>query len=428
LGRDLSPAEATHLAGPDTVSRQTWAALVGSNLGWVFDGFETYAVVLTVAAVMHTLLAPAQLPRIAFYQGLALSAVLLGWAIGGVGWGIATDYIGRKRAMMFSIAVYALATLTTFFVQNWWEFILFRLLAGFGLGAEWGTGVTLVSEKLPTRLRALGGGLLQSGFGIGALLAAVIWFAVGGLGPQSWRYMYVIGSLPALALLIYIHRQVSESEAWEGTRDQRRTFTLGELFADRLLRHRLLAAFGIGIAFNVGWWTVSTLIPQYVGTLAHLQHADPLAWASGAGITYYVGGLVGFFAFAFAAEWWGRRVATACFFGLSFAVSVVLFLLHAPLFWIMVVVALTGFFTAGQTSVFAIYMPELFPTRLRATAASFVFNASRFLAFFGPLVVGSLIAGLHGVPQVATAASAIFLLAVICVWFLPETRGRPLPH
>jgi MFS family permease len=409
------------------VGGEAWRALIGSNLGWVFDGFETYAVVLTITAVMRSLLPPAQLPRIAFYQGLGLAAVLLGWAIGGVGWGIATDVIGRKRAMMASIALYALATLTTFLVQSWWQFILFRLLAGLGLGAEWGTGAILVSEKLPTRARSLGGGLLQSGFGIGALLAALAWFGVRGLGAESWRWMYVVGSIPALALLVYIQRRVSESEVWERARGRGRGFPLGDLFRDRGLRGRLVAALCIGIAFNLGWWAVSTLIPQYVGILAGMKGGSPAVWASAGGIVYYVGGLVGYFGFALAADWWGRRAATAAFYVLSFVVSVLLFRLHAPLGWIMLVVAVTGFFTAGQTSVFAIYLPELFPTQLRATAASFVFNASRFLAFLGPLVVGTLIAGLHGISPVATAASAIFLLAVVGVWFLPETRGRPLP-
>jgi MFS family permease len=414
--------------GAERITREAWAALLGSNLGWLFDGFETYAVVLTIAVALRSLLAPAQLPQIALYQGLALSSVLLGWAIGGVGWGIATDSIGRKRAMMASIAVYSLAALLTFFAQSWWQFVLLRLLAGFGLGAEWGTGAILVSETWPTRARAWAGGLLQSGFGVGALLAAFIWLGIGGLGAESWRYLYVIGAVPAILLLLYVHLGVSESGVWQLSRTQHRSFTLRDLFADRVLRVRLLAALGIGIAFNVGWWTVSTLIPQYVGLLARLEHLDALHWASVAGIAYYVGGVVGFLGFALVADRWGRRPATACFYGCSFLVSVLLFRVHAQVGWMLLVVAVTGFFTAGQTSVFAIYLPELFPTRVRATAASFVFNASRFLAFLGPLVVGTLIAGLHGIPPVATAASTIFLLAVLTVWLLPETRGQPLPE
>src|ERR1051325_6281214 len=221
------------------IDRSQWNTLLASNLGWMFDGYETYALILTIGAALHQLLEPSQYAQIPKYAGIVIGLTLLGWGIGGMLGGILADYIGRKRTMMIAIVAYSLMTGLSAFAWNWESFAALRLIVGIAIGSEWATGASIVAELWPDRARGKGAGLIQCGLGIGFFLASLIWVFVGKLGPDAWRYMYLLGIVPGLFTL-WTRRATPEPAKWQRPAAQRRAararqertrFTLAELFA-----------------------------------------------------------------------------------------------------------------------------------------------------------------------------------------------------
>src|SRR5690348_9673776 len=164
------------------LDRKQWNTLVASNLGWMFDGYETYALILTVGAALHQLLQPAQYPQIPAYAGAVIAITLLGWGIGGMIGGILADYIGRKRMMIIAILCYSLVTGLSAISWNWESFAILRFLVGIAIGSEWATGSSMIAELWPDRARGRGAGLMQCGLGIGFFLASLIWLFVSPAG------------------------------------------------------------------------------------------------------------------------------------------------------------------------------------------------------------------------------------------------------
>src|SRR5947209_12376317 len=212
---------ALHLPWYRSLSRDQWKVLIASNLGWTFDGFEIFALFLTVGFALRQLLDAAQYAEIPQYAGFVLATTVFGWATGGVIGGIIADYIGRKRTMIVAILAYSLTTGLSAFAWDWVSFAALRFLVGVAIGSEWATGASIVSELWPDHARGKGGGLLQCGAGIGGLLASGVWLLIGGMGPNAWRWMYLIGVLPAF-LVLWIRRNIPESPRWERADERRR--------------------------------------------------------------------------------------------------------------------------------------------------------------------------------------------------------------
>src|SRR5436309_11740291 len=169
-----------------SLSRDQWKVLIASNLGWTFDGFEIFALFLTVGFALRQLLDATQYAAIPEYAGYILAATVFGWATGGVIGGIIADYIGRKRTMMLAILAYSLTTGLSAFAWDWVSFAVLRFLVGVAIGSEWATGASIVSEVWPDHARGKGGGLLQGGFGLGSILASGIWLALTSESIGGW--------------------------------------------------------------------------------------------------------------------------------------------------------------------------------------------------------------------------------------------------
>src|ERR1051325_10552073 len=293
-----------------TLNRSQWNTLFASNLGWMFDGYETYALILTIGAALHQLLAPAQYPQIPQYAGYVIGLTLLGWGIGGMLGGILADYIGRKRTMMFASLAYALMTGLSAFAWHWESFAALRLLVGIAIGSEWATGASLLAQLWPAHARRKGGRLMQCGLGIGFFVASLVWLFVGKLGPDAWRYMYLIGILPGFFTL-WIRRGIPESAKWEQADAQRRAarernertrFTLVELFAHPEARRRAIFAFILSLTTTLTWWGISAWLPPYVASVAAKAGLSGPAWASYAGMAYNVGAIAGYIGLGFFAD------------------------------------------------------------------------------------------------------------------------------
>jgi MFS family permease len=430
-----------------SLNRSQWNTLIASNLGWLFDGYETYALIVSVGVALRQLLDPSQYSQIPVYAGTVIALTLLGWGVGGLIGGILADYLGRKRTMLLAILAYSIMTGLSAFAWDWMSFAILRFLVGVAIGSEWVTGASIVSEMWPDRARGKGVGLMQCGLGIGFFLASFVWTFMSSMGPNAWRYMFLLGVLPAL-LTLWARRAIPESRIWEQVNDQRRTaterkksgaelqkheqslarFTLVDLFHEPEVRRRIIFAFLMSLATTFGFWGISTWVPPYIASVAAKAGLPGPQWAGFAGMAYNGGAVVGYVALGFLADALGRKPTTILYFACSLIMVPVVFLWTHDLTMLLIVAAVLGAVASGQYTWMAVWLPELFPTRMRATAAGFVFNTPRFIAWTGPLISGTLIAYFGGFSQAAMAIGSIYILGIIAAPFLPETKGKPLPE
>jgi MFS family permease len=430
-----------------SLSRSQWNALIASNLGWLFDGFETYALILTAGVALRQLLDPSQYAQIPAYIGTVIAITLLGWGIGGMLGGIMADYIGRKRTMIVAIIAYSIATGLSAFAYDWVSFVVLRFLVGVAIGSEWATGSSMLAELWPDRARGKGAGIMQCGLGLGFFLASFTWLFLSQTGPGAWRYMFAAGVLPAL-LTLWIRRAIPESKIWEATNRKRREaielkksgnalgkgadkltrFTLFDLFSDPGLRKRTVVVFLMSLTTTVGFWGISTWVPPFIGSLAVKEGLNAAQWASYAGMAYTVGSVLGYLSLGFLMDAYGRKPMTIAFFVLALALTPVLFFMTTDLKLLLLLSTLNAFFSNGQYTWMPVWLPELYPTRMRATALAFAFNGPRFIAFLGPLLAGTMIAEFGGFGYAAMVLASIYIVGIIAAFFLPETRGLPLPE
>jgi MFS family permease len=425
-----------------------WKAFYAAALGWLFDGYETYVLVLVASIAVREVVPPADLHALPTYVGGLLGATLLGWATGGVVSGVLSDYIGRKRALMLSILCYALFTGLTAFAHTYWTLVLFRFMTGLGLGGEWGPGAALVCELWPPSARGRACGALQSAFGVGMLLASVVWLVVGPLGPESWRYMFLLGVLPAL-IVLHIRRGLQDPALWVTADNRRREaralaargqavpeadrellqFTVVHLLVNPPLRRKLVLLLLMSLSTIIGLWAVSMWIPQYASQIGAAGGRDGQRWSTLAGLWMSLGGIGGYLVFGWLADVWGRKPSTWLYYlGALPGVWVPFLLVHDPVLFLLAV-GLNGFFTTGQFAWMPIYLPELFPTAVRGTAISLIFNSARYVAALGPLAAGWAITTLGGIPAAASIIALVYVVGLLVTPFAgPETKGRPLPQ
>jgi MFS family permease len=412
------------------LDRTQWNTLIASNLGWLFDGFETYGLVLTVGAALQQLLPAAEHPQIPAYAGTVIAITLLGWGLGGLLGGVLADYIGRKRMMIAAVLAYSLTSGLSALSFDWISFATLRFLVGVAIGSEWATGSSMIAELWPDRARGRGAGLMQCGLGLGFFLASLVWLVVGRLGPDAWRYMYLIGLAPAL-LTLWIRRAIPESQVWQRAAARRRLeparFTLVDLFADRTLRRRTIVVFLMSLTSTVGFWGISTWVPPFVGSVAAAAGGNAAVWAGYAGMTFTLGAVVGYVGLGFLADRHGRKPVTILFFACALLLTPALFFGTRDPALLLLIAGVNGIFSSGQFTWMAAWLPELYPTRIRATALAFAFNGPRLIAFLGPLAAGALIVQFGGYGQAAMVLALIYLVGMAAAPLLPETVGRPLP-
>jgi MFS family permease len=430
-----------------SLNRSQWNTLFATNLGWLFDGYEVYALILTVGVALHQLLDPSQFAQIPLYAGMTIAITLFGWGVGGMIGGVLADYIGRKRTMMLAILAYSLMTGLSALSWSWLSFALLRFVVGVAIGSEWATGASITAELWPDKARGRGAGLMQCGLGIGFFIASLAWVFVSPHGPDAWRYMYLIGILPGLFTL-WIRRGIPESPVWERSSERRKAavarkergdqldtadhaltrFTLVELFADPKVRVRLVIVFLMSLSTTLAWWGISSFVPPYVASVAAKAGLPGPVWAGYTGMAYNLGAIAGYISLGFFADVVGRKPVVMVFYAAALVMTPVLFLWTSDLNLLLLAACVNGFFTLGQYSWMPVWLPELFPTRVRATGMAFAFNTPRFIACIGPLVAGALIANFGGFGNTAVTISMIYVLGFVAAIFLPETRGKPLPE
>lgn len=453
--KPVAVADDGHVWWPRLLTRYHWFVFIVCSLGWLFDTMDQQLFNIARTPAMRAL----KPDDVAVYSGYATSIFLVGWGAGGLIFGVLGDLIGRARSMVFTILLYSLFTGLSALSVGFWDFALYRFLTGLGVGGQFAVGVSLVAEVMPDRARASALGMLQALSAIGNISAAVFGIGLAFLGAegvidgkQSWRYMFVLGTLPAL-LVLFIMRRLKEPERWQELAAQksmgeRLKAYFSELFSDpRWSRNAivglLLASSGIIGLWALGFFTIDLvreiIRPRLVAD--GLSPADVTfwedIWASVTSIVLNIGAFFGIYAFSRATSYLGRRTAFAISFVLAFASTALVFWKlnsFGDIFWM---IPLMGFCQLALFGGYAIYFPELFPTRLRSTGISFCYNGARFVAATGPFIQGHLrdyfknLAGgdvVQGFRMAGVTMCAIFLVGLFVLPFAPETKGKPLPE
>ncbi|HZR21730.1 MAG TPA: MFS transporter [Verrucomicrobiae bacterium] len=419
-----------------SITRYQWLVLFVAWLGWVFDSMDSTIYTLVLQPALQDLLrrqagVPVPAELVSWYGGIILSVFLIGWAMGGVTFGVLADHFGRTRVLIWTILIYAIFTGLAALSRTWWELALLRFVTALGIGGEWAAGAALVAEVWPESKRAKAAGLLQSAWAAGFFLAALINLMLRNSG---WRPIFVVGIGPALVALA-VRVWVREPELWLRARSVEQPSAasskskLTALFQPGLRRSTLVGA-GLAFVAVFGLWGATNWTPTLIRSLPDFAHTAPArvnASVSYATMLLNLGALAGYVSFGPLADRFGRRSAFGLMCCGSFIMLPTAFLTPRSYATVLALLPLLGFFNNGIFSGFAIYLPELFPTAIRATGAGFCFNVGRVLASAGPFLTGYLVAQLGSFGRAASAIALVYLLGLLILLFAPETKGRPLP-
>lgn len=420
------------MAGKERLSsaqrRGFWAAWAG----WTLDGMDSFIFALVMTPALTELLPKSGLdgsPAKVVFAGSVMFAVFLaGWG-SSIIWGPIADRFGRARTLAAAVACYALFTGAAAIAQNVWQLGAFRFLAGVGIGGEWAVAGTYVAEIWPESRRKMGAGYLQTGYYAGFFLAAALNFSIGA--NYGWRAMFLCGAAPVLVSL-YMLFKVRESERWSHAKQANRPSALREIFAPA---YRLRTALNAGLVTVsiIGLWAGAVYEPSAIVTMARAAGygaKEAARWASfGTGLLS-IGTILGCLAVPLLAEHFGRKTTLAVYF-IGMAVCIVLsfgwaFYVHDGLTVFVTSLFFLGFF-GGNFAVYSLWLPEQYPTAIRASAFAFVTSFGRFVGAGVNFLVGAGVAayGSVGVPVALTAVAFVVGLALIppCL----ETRGQRLP-
>jgi MFS family permease len=412
-----------------------WLVLTVAALGWAFDTMDQWLYVLARQPAMAELLKVApEDPKVAFYAGIVQAIFLFGWATGGFLFGIVGDKWGRTRTMIVTILLYAGFTGLTALSQNWYQFAVCRFLVGLGVGGEFASGAALVAEVFPPHARPMALGIMQAASAIGNMTAGFINLTVGA--SLGWRWVFGVGFFPAL-LVFVIRMFVREPERWEHARQEAlvgrtQLGNIAEMFGDPRWRRNALVGISLAAVGVIGFWGIGTWSPDLLRSVLNPQDLPELKphterMVSIAIMAQNFGAFFGILSWAWVAERIGRRGAFALSFLSCLFVVRLTFLATNSFTSALVLFPLLGFFTTSLFGGYAVYFPELFPTRLRATGTGFCYNVARYLAIAGPYTFGHLRA-IFGIRTAGTLLSGIFLLGLAVLPFAPETKGKPLPE
>ncbi len=412
---------------PDRVAM--WSALLIAWLGWLFDGMEMGLYSWAMPPALKELLGTSDNSAIGFHLGITVALFLLGMSVGGIVFGRLGDRLGRVKTMIATVAVYATFTGLSGFCRSFEQLAACRFLGAMGLGGEWGLGVALVMETWPNTTRPLLAGLLGAAANVGFLLAAWLtrYFAGHGI---NWRWALVAGFVPAV-LTLAIRLFVKESERWQESQQRGERSSFRELLSPELLPATVMGVLVSAVAV-LGMWGVyqawlQAWVEKLVGGGPELQATRAAARAA---VSWYmaVGSIAGSLIGGPLAEYLGRRRSYALFCVGAVAASWMLYLtcdtVGPRLF---ALAAVGGVFAASFFGWLPLYLPELFPTRVRATGEGLAFNAGRVLSAGGVLVTGALVQMLGGQAHASAIMAFCWVIGLVLIWFAPETKGCDLP-
>ena len=398
----------------DVVTRAAWKALIGSALGYAMDGFDLLILGFMLRAIASALgLQAAQ-------SASLVTATLIGAVIGGIVFGILSDKIGRIRVLTWTIVVFAVCTGLCALAQGYWSLLVFRTLAGVGLGGEFGIGMALVAEAWPDSKRARVSSYVGLGWQAGVLAAALVTPAL--LPVIGWRGMFAIGMLPAIAAW-FIRHDLDEPERFVAKVGQagQHASSLRLLVSDAATTRCSLGMVVLCGVQNFGYYGVMIWLPNYLASRFHYGLTQSALWTA----VTIIGMGVGIYGFGQLADRVGRRPAFLGYM-VGAAVMVVVYSQLTGPAALLVGGAVMGFFVNGMLGGYGALMSELYPTIARATAQNVLWNIGRGIGGFGPVVILTISAR-YGFSTAIALLAVLYVIDMLALWLLiPERRGSAL--
>ncbi|MDZ4850198.1 MAG: MFS transporter [Pirellulaceae bacterium] len=457
------------------VSKKWWQGLTGYHWfvfamaasAWVFDCLDQQIFILARGNALESLLPKSMsiadqdlTVLVKTFGGYATSIFMIGWATGGLIFGPLGDRYGRAKMLTVTVLLYSVCTGLSAFSQGWIDFAIFRFITGLGVGGVFGLAVALVADTLPERSRTPALGLLQALSALGNIAAGATSMVVGGMVTSGsiqkdwgWKVMFLVGAIPAF-LCVLIAMRLKEPEKWVAAREAGKLSgvklgSYSSLFRDPTLSRNALAGMMLCVAGVVGVWGIGFFAPDLVrDVIGQSLSAKGMSdqeikgaqayWIGINSIIQNTGAFFGMLSFTWVAQQLGRKPA----FVLGIFAAAIATVLYFQFFsgtstiWMSFFM---GFFQLALFAGFAIYLPELFPLRLRSTGISFCYNVGRYIAATGPFTIGALQAYLAKSASTSTERidafrdagsymTIAFAIGLVALYFLPETKGRPLPE
>ncbi|NUQ11207.1 MAG: MFS transporter [Gemmatimonadaceae bacterium] len=407
------------------ITRDQWRALAAAKLGWMLDAMDFLLYVMAIGQLK------------AYFgfddgtAGLLGTVTLITSAVGGIIFGVVADRAGRTRALMATILIFSVCSLGAATSQSLWQLMAWRVLLGFGMGGEWASGAVLVSETWPAAHRTRAIGIMQSGWALGYIAAALLAALVLGkmnLGPEAWRWLFAIGVLPAL-LTLWIRKSVKEPEAWvrrqAPSAERRGAFAVlfGPEYRVKTVMATLLSACVQFANWGLFFWLPGFLARPVEQGGAGMSIVRSAGWI----IPVQIGAYLGYNSFGFIADKLGRR-RTFVLYLVTAAVLVPLYgqMARSPGI-LMALGPLLGFVGYGYFSLFGSFLAELFPTAVRATGQGLTYNLGRGLGALAPYTIG-YVATLPnvGIGSALALTSAFFLAGAVLIMYFEDTSRKVL--
>jgi len=419
----------------ERVTAYQWLVLAIASAGWIFDAFEGQIFNITRGQLLSDLLKAGGTDAAIKKDGdIFLAVFLVGGTVGGLLFGSLADRWGRRPVMAVSILVYSIFSGMMFFAQSLWQVGLARFLVALGVGGEWAVAASLVAEVFPDEARAQASGIFHASSVLGIWAAALAGLALG----VHWRYVFLMSIAPAV-LVFWVMAKLKEPANWQeadakaasaaGPKMGRFRDLLGEpRWRRRALLGLLLAAVGLG-----SFWGVTVAGQDLAYEMLLRNGQTPAKAAQAAKVAYgfveIAGMALGLLAFGPLSVWLGRRRAFGWMQAGAFIIVPITCYLPSTYTQLLLLLPFFGFLTGGIHSGYAIYFPELFPTHLRATGTAFCFNGGRILAAL-VLILSAWLKSLPGMDLrlAITLLGFLFPIGLLVIWFLPETKGQPLPE
>jgi len=401
-------------------------ALIGALGAWTFDAMDVLLYIMSLTVIR------AEFGISLAMAGALASVTLASSALGGIGFGILADRIGRKKSLAIAIATYGFFTGLSAISSSATELAVYRTLLGLGMGGAWAAGALLVNETWPSEHRGKASGFMQAGWAVGYMLAALLSGLI--LPTYGWRVLFLIGVIPAVVMVIFVLLRCEEPAIWLEAQKKKleqqqakvvqEKVSFFDIFGRDIVRITIIATIFACFA-QLAYWGLFTWLPSYLASPPAQGGAGmPIVRTSGWIFVMQIGALVGYTSFGFLADKYGRKTA----FTIFLAAAAVLVPLYGGLrnpTLLFLVGPFIGCFGSGYFSGFGVMLSELFPTKLRGAGLGFVYNVGRGASALGPIIIGAL-ADRFGIGSSLFVTSFFFVCGIIALRFLPETKGQAL--